>query len=227
MKFATTFAFGAALALSSGMASAVTNNKVLNGSFESGLSSWTIGGGDAQGFPPVAIFYGAAAAYPNGAFGEAVPGDNSSNPSPDAVGARAAYFVTDRANGQSLSQSIFLTAGRYEFGFSAFAPQNGFNNAGEARFRATLLGNTIANYAVSSGPIRTWQHFSGQTTITTDGFYNVSFVFDTSFVPSKDVVIDRVYVAAVPEPASWAMLIAGFGLVGVSARRRKAQSMAA
>ena len=26
---------------------------------------------------------------------------------------------------------------------------------------------------------------------------------------------------AVPEPASWAMLIAGFGLVGVAARRRK------
>jgi hypothetical protein len=46
-------------------------------------------------------------------------------------------------------------------------------------------------------------------------------------VPSKDVVIDRVYVAAVPEPASWAMLIAGFGLVGVSARRRKAHSAAA
>jgi hypothetical protein len=27
---------------------------------------------------------------------------------------------------------------------------------------------------------------------------------------------------AVPEPASWAMLIAGFGLVGASARRRRA-----
>jgi hypothetical protein len=27
---------------------------------------------------------------------------------------------------------------------------------------------------------------------------------------------------AVPEPATWAMLLAGFGLVGVSARRRRA-----
>jgi hypothetical protein len=26
---------------------------------------------------------------------------------------------------------------------------------------------------------------------------------------------------AVPEPASWAMLIAGFGLVGAAARRRR------
>jgi hypothetical protein len=27
---------------------------------------------------------------------------------------------------------------------------------------------------------------------------------------------------AVPEPSSWAMLIAGFGLVGATARRRRA-----
>ncbi|GGI85331.1 hypothetical protein GCM10007973_22400 [Polymorphobacter multimanifer] len=32
-------------------------------------------------------------------------------------------------------------------------------------------------------------------------------------------------VAAVPEPASWAMLICGFGLVGVVARRRQARTV--
>jgi hypothetical protein len=31
---------------------------------------------------------------------------------------------------------------------------------------------------------------------------------------------------AVPEPASWAMLIAGFGLVGAAQRRRKAVAAA-
>jgi hypothetical protein len=39
------------------------------------------------------------------------------------------------------------------------------------------------------------------------GIQNVSF----SFVPAN---------GAIPEPASWAMLIAGFGLVGAAARRR-------
>lgn len=34
-------------------------------------------------------------------------------------------------------------------------------------------------------------------------------------------------VVAVPEPATWAMLVAGFGLVGVSLRRRKPRSVAA
>jgi hypothetical protein len=37
----------------------------------------------------------------------------------------------------------------------------------------------------------------------------------------------RVVTAAVPEPATWAMLIAGFGLVGVMARRRQQRRIAA
>lgn len=41
-----------------------------------------------------------------------------------------------------------------------------------------------------------------------------NYYFNTSTVSMQ--------VAAVPEPASWAMLIAGFGLVGAAARRRRA-----
>ncbi|WP_022680686.1 hypothetical protein [Sandarakinorhabdus limnophila] len=154
--------------LAASPALAITN-LVSNGSFENGLANWTIGGSDGQNFPPVAIFYNSASAYPIGAFGESVPPDNSASNSPDAVGQRAAYFVTDLARAQSLSQTIFLTPGRYEFGFSAFAPQNGYNNAGDARFQATILGTTVANYLVSTGPVRTWQAFTGQTTIQTAG----------------------------------------------------------
>lgn len=212
-------------ALLGGVPAAAATNLVTNGSFESGLAGWTIGGTDGQGYPPVAIYYNNPSGYPIGAFGEAVPPDNSASLSPDAVGDRAAYFVTDLAKAQSLSQTIFLTPGRYQFGFSAFAPANGYANAGDARFSATLLGNTIANYLVSTGPVRTWQAFSGLTTISTAGLYTVNFQFDTNLYPSKDVVIDRVYVAAVPEPASWMMLIAGFGLVGL-ARRRSALTAA-
>jgi hypothetical protein len=44
------------------------------------------------------------------------------------------------------------------------------------------------------------------------------------FVRSTDGALGRgvMTIGAVPEPASWAMLIAGFGLVGAAARRRRA-----
>ena len=91
----------AAAILVAGPASAAVN-LVTNGSFElgtNGLDDWTIGGTDSDTppYPPTAIFYGAAQPYPNGAFGEAVPHNNAPTNSPDAVGDRAAYFVTDWA----------------------------------------------------------------------------------------------------------------------------------
>ncbi|MBC7520583.1 MAG: PEPxxWA-CTERM sorting domain-containing protein [Sandarakinorhabdus sp.] len=41
------------------------------------------------------------------------------------------------------------------------------------------------------------------------------------------VLLDGVSVAGVPEPSSWVMLIAGFGLVGATARRRRLSAVAA
>ncbi|MBA3895889.1 MAG: PEPxxWA-CTERM sorting domain-containing protein [Sphingomonadaceae bacterium] len=32
----------------------------------------------------------------------------------------------------------------------------------------------------------------------------------------------QIFITAVPEPASWAMMIAGFGMAGVALRRRRA-----
>lgn len=208
-------------------------NLVSNGSFESGLAGWTVGGVDTQGFPPVAIFYGPGQAYPNGAYGEAVPADNAAGSlSPDAAGSRGLYFVSDFTVNQSVSQTVFLTPGNYQIGFSVYAPANGYGNVGEAFFSGTIAGVMLADYAVSTGPVTNWQHFGGNATIVAAGNYDVSFVFNTNRFPSKDVVVDRVYILsggeggpeipAVPEPATWAMLIAGFGLVGFAARRRRA-----
>lgn len=219
-------AAGTTLALSAPATAAV--NLVGNGSFESGLAGWTIGGTDAQNVPPVALFYNSATAYPTGAFGEAVPVNNAGTNSPDLPGARAAYFVSDLANNQSLTQMVSLGVGTYQIGFSAYAPANGFGNIGEADFSGTIAGITLASYAVSTGPKTIWQTFAGSVDITTAGNYAVSFVFNTDLRPSKDVVIDQVYIIAgnppvpgVPEPATWALLLAGFGMVGFAARRRK------
>lgn len=59
------------------------------------------------------------------------------------------------------------------------------------------------------------------------GGLNSSFGEFSGYVPvyiHKDFIADAM---AVPEPSSWAMLIAGFGLVGATARRRRSVATAA
>jgi len=217
---------GVLFAMACGVASAAPVNLVQNGSFEAGTTGWIIGGSGSQA--PVAITYGAAAPYPIGAYGEAVPQNNAVTDSPDAVGTRAAYFVDDFAGNQSLSQMInIMTAGLYRIGFSAYAPANGFANRFDARFSGMIAGMELANYAVSSGSVTTWETFTGVTNLSA-GNHLVQFTFNTNGNPAKDVVIDNVYVisspsAEVPEPGSLALLGIAVAGLAVATRRKQKQ----
>jgi hypothetical protein len=220
-------ATAASLGLAQGAAAA---NLVVNGSFESGFSNWTLSN-PASDAPAVAILYNTAAGYPTGAYGEAVPTNTAPTNAPDAAGTRAAYFVGDFARNERLSQSIFLTPGTYQIGFSAYLPANGMRNQGEALFTGSIAGVDLANFAASTQPGTTWRTFAGSTTITTAGLYTVAFTFNTNLRPSKDVVVDQVYViagnppvggdpAAVPAPGALGLL--GAGLLGLGLLRRRA-----
>ncbi|HEX4184075.1 MAG TPA: PEPxxWA-CTERM sorting domain-containing protein, partial [Caulobacteraceae bacterium] len=114
-------------------------------------------------------------------------------------------------------------------GFSAYAPANGFANIGDAEFSGSIAGVTLVDHKVSSGPETTWQNFTGTATITTAGFYNTSFSFNTDLFPSKDVVIDQAFIVAggVPEPATWAVMMVGFGGMGAAMRSRRRQAATA
>ena len=103
------------------------------------------------------------------------------------------------SHGQPLNWSIVLTVdGTDHTVFTQFFPsgsQTGLNSLGIINF----AGGTVSAVGFSCDDC------SGNT------YHQFS---DTVFTLG---------VNSVPEPASWAMLIAGFGLVGAAARRRRAQ----
>jgi len=232
----------AALALA-GAASpaAAVINLIDNGSFEAGSTgtagfvNWTKTNVPTNA-PASVIGYNSPNNYPTGAFGERVFNDNSVSASPDAVGGQAAYFVGDRSVNESIGQLTYLGVGNYRVGFSYFLPNNGLANIGDSSFEATIIGVRVASTSITSASLgRVWLNASGVGQITRAGFYNTAFVFNSNRSPSKDIVIDRVFAVAttdaadviipptptfVPEPASWALLVVGFGIVGISARRR-------
>jgi len=187
-------------------------NLVQNGSFEQGFTGWSLDNPSTD-TPAVAITYGAGAAYPIGAYGEPIPVPNIPTLSPDPAGSRGAYFVGDFAKGETLSQSIYLNPGLYRVGFSLYVPQNGQGNRGDATLTASLLGLNLADLKISTTATKQWLTFTGIAPISFGGQYLVSFVFNTNFLPSKDVIIDQVYVAAIPAPAAlglFAAALAGF-----------------
>lgn len=218
---------GLAAGLVAGGPAFASPNLLTNGSFESGLAGWTVGG--AIGSYPISVIV--TDGVTGSAFGEAVPADNAASNSPDAAGTHGTYFVDDVAH-QILTQSVFLAPGTYEIGFDGYAPQNGFNNFFDATFSGTIAMVLLANYSVhTQNQPRTWINYSGIANVLSAGLYQVSFDFQPGGVPASDVVIDRVYVVSstattgvdipsgIAEPASLAAL--GVGLLGLGVLRRR------
>ncbi|KQW70533.1 hypothetical protein ASE17_16750 [Phenylobacterium sp. Root77] len=70
------------------------------------------------------------------------------------------------------------------------------------------------SYIAATQPDETSSHYAGGSafSIQNSRIYSEGYAYDLNF---------RTWVSAVPEPSTWAMMIAGFGLTGSALRRRK------
>ncbi len=112
-------------------------------------------------------------------------------------------------------QTLTLTAGTYTLAWSD-AGRGNYGGPTET-YQVIVGGNVLSTESVNYGAA--WTNKS--LTFTTTGNTTLSFAGQTT--SDSTAFIDNVSVtAAVPEPGTYAMLMAGLGLLGVLARRRKA-----
>lgn len=181
------------LAAAAIMAAAVPANATLlvNGNFDADLAGWTVGRTGGT------------------------TGFVSTNNVWFNLAAPAAQFRTSISNFYTLSQSVATTIGtRYRLTYFVLNQDSTFN-----QFDVTTGADTSSTTfeAPFSGFVSFTQDF-----IATSETSLVQFAVRHGGVKDNFFFVDDVsLVNVIPEPESWAMLIAGFGLIGAAARRRR------
>ena len=250
-----TFALAATALLAAGSASAA--NLVTNGSFEAvapgspasfeigphylyngNLTGWTsTAGSPTNGNGAFNILFDSATASTVDAdtrFTASEPQhlapENYGGPSPDG-GNFVALDGDTTANGY-LTQTISgLTPGKaYKLSFYWAGTQLSNRGGDTTESLVVGFGSDSFTTATIGGPTH---YFAGWFDVThnfvaTSSSQVLSFlsVGTPNGLPPV-ALLDGVSITGVPEAASWAMLIAGFGLVGAAARRRRAATVAA
>lgn len=135
----------------------------------------------------------------------------------DAPDGNQTAFVqsSDNYTGQIVFSLTDLIVGQaYQFGFSAAARPNYDLNP----FTVAIDGMNLGSFTVSSTD---WQAYTTSAFVATATTGLLSFTGSPTTSGDNDVGLDAVTVtAAVPEPATWALMILGMGAVGFAMRRR-------
>ena len=161
------------------------------------------------------------------------PANGSANGLTAASPAGGNYVAFDPAfEVGALKQTVTgLTAGQtYQVGFWwAGAQQQGYTGATTEGWQVSLGGDTQTTAIVDNAS----HGFTGWThqvfTFTADGASDVLSFFPKGGPPGVPpfALLDGVTMNAVPEPATWTMMILGVGGIGALARRRRAAGLAA
>jgi PEP-CTERM motif len=205
----------AALAAFSPAAHAATN-LLVNGNFEAGPTGGVIPGWNLAGITdPNSILVlkggdyglccsasGSAAALAN-QFASFGPGDSQNSPAQlfqsygTSAGQKRLSFDYGSIGGASHHLNYFVVDG-----FSgSILTQGRVTASSTSNFDALFSPFSVDYVSIGTAEQVIFTSFDGTT--------------------SKDFLLDNVSIAAVPEPASWALMIMGFGLVGSAMRRRQ------
>jgi hypothetical protein len=138
-------------------------------------------------------------------------------------GVYAARFLLDRA-ARPGTMLTFIHGVSYDFYGVADGIHYGGNDVPTFRDHA-FTGTAFSAILKVQRPYRLVTHWGGDIgDVEERGFYYLEAVYGDFYFASPgpvrlDYAFDRI--SAVPEPSSWAILIAGFGLAGWSLRRRR------
>ena len=115
---------------------------------------------------------------------------------------------------QVLSQTIVATSNSTLA--LTWLDANRTNNGGLHSYTVTVNGVSLGEFTSQAGFLaKAAPTFTG----TSGGVYKIAFngIYDGTDTAS---FIDNVQLTVVPEPAIWGLMLTGFGLVGIAARRR-------
>ena len=180
---------------------ATATESLTNGSFEAGFAGFTTSGNVAAA---------SGLDYVAGAAGSGSPAAQANH--------FAAFGGGNLAGASSVAQSFTTIANRvYSVGFDA-----GAFNATSEQLVVGITGATGLTVSFNSGTSNLDQLFAHYvaTFTGTGALTTLSFAVTATGGDNADVFVDNASVTSVPDAPTWALLVAGFGLVGVAARRR-------
>lgn len=145
-----------------------------------------------------------------------------------ASGAQLLDLVGFGTPNGAITQTFQTVSGQlYVFSF-AYSHNFGNTSSASANFSITglstlLNGSVTHNTPGTTGSDLKWVTYIGS--FVGDGSLATLAFNNTAGAPSGGLLLDSISVNSVPEPATWGMLILGFGMAGGMLRRRKAGSL--
>jgi hypothetical protein len=146
---------------------------------------------------------------------------------------QGSYYVAIAANGGDISQDFSTVVGRsYTVTFWAAALPVGIGGHPTKEGAVAATGGSTSDFFVNLGDGWTQETYSftatsSSTTLSFDNITPGGSIPDGAHrdgsSPLYRLGLDDVSISSVPEPASWAMMIVGFGLIGGGLRRKAAQ----